>query len=54
MGVGEEGDVHGVMEWEVPEQRCPSMCQAEHEERMKNLQTHGCGWRASGSILGHI
>ena len=25
------GGDRGVREWEVPEQQCPSMCQAEHE-----------------------
>lgn len=35
--------MHRVGEEEVPEQRLFSMCQAEHEERMK-ISMHMSGW----------
>lgn len=38
IGEGEGKRVHGVMEWDVPKQWCPNMCQAEHEERRKTCR----------------
>lgn len=32
-----------VEEWEMPEQRCPSMCHTEHEERMEACRRSGDG-----------